>query len=257
MKKIVSKPVNKNQNQYANRNSNLTIDIEENDDFNSSPISTLFAPLFATPILGYAVLFLTSGYVVNSIKSFTKNNFDSIGLDILGLDNIGLDSFNTDTINSLRTKIDTAIKIAPYLPESIITTMNKYIPMYNNFNRIYSLVEFAQNNASISKIQPSMTLSSQDKINNILEIIKEDYPESALNGVKPVVEIFSNMDKYKTVLNGIKSMSNGTKAPENTISSIIDIAGPLLGLDIANLGKIKEMVEMFQLINVVNSKDEE
>lgn len=247
MKKVVSKPVKRNQKFLPNNDNSITIDIDSSDENNSSTISTLFAPLFATPILGYAVLFLTSGYVINTVKDFSQN---------IGIDSLNLDSFNIDKINSMRTKINTAIKIAPYLPENIITTINKYIPMYNSFNRIYSVVEFAQNNASIDLIQPTMTLNTQEKIDNILGIIKEDYPNSALNGIKPVVEIFSNMDKYKTVLNGIKSMTSGTSAPPDTLSSLIDIAGPILGFDIGNLGKMKEMVEMFQLISKVNSSEE-
>ncbi|WP_066504861.1 hypothetical protein [Abyssisolibacter fermentans] len=248
MKKIVSTPAKRVQNLPMNNNTSLPYNIiKENDNsYNTSPINTLFAPLFATPILGYALLFFASKHVVNNIKGLSLNN--------LNLNSLNL---NTDSINSLRNKLDTALKIVPYLPENMISTVNKYIPIYNKLNKMYSLIEFAQNNSSLSEIKSVSNLSKQDKVSNILTVIKEDYPDSAINGISPFIEIFSNMDKYKTVLDGIKNMGNIDNAPEDTIKSIIDIAGPLLGVDVANLGKIKEMVQMFQLLNVVNSPDEE
>ncbi|MGF7056568.1 hypothetical protein [Brassicibacter mesophilus] len=231
---------------------NPIVPARSNNLFNSKYI--LFIPLF----------FILSNTVKKS--SVTDNAFSDILYKLPSL----LDFEN------LGGKIEILKKIGPYLPETSVGTINTVIVSLDRVNKVIGLMDVVSANKVQKPIATVDNLSNKERISHILTIIQEEMPEDKIKNIRPILDIALNFDKYKTIINmmstltSTSSSSNKSEKQSNQsdqnneinrnmqLENMLDAIKPMLGEDAdKSMDKAKEMMKMFEMINVLNTPDKE
>lgn len=188
-------------------------------------------------------------YSLEPITDFVKQlNLDSI-----------LKVFNPRNVAS---KMNTLKKIGPYLPESSIPTINKVILSFEKINRVMSLMDFISTANSFQPISPVKTIDSKERMNMILNALKEEIPSGQAKTIGPIIDIITNADRIKGVFNlltGFLSPSRKAKGSTGTLENVLELVLPLLGKGMTK-DKVKEimgMIEMFKLLNEDDDDDDD
>ncbi|MTI49838.1 MAG: hypothetical protein FH761_18560 [Firmicutes bacterium] len=198
----------------------------------------------------------------NTIKSLDLNNtFKSLNLNntfkSLNLENISK-TFDPRTIAP---KIEVLKKVGPYLPENHIPTVNNLVLTFEKVNRIMSLVDFVSTSNSYEPIYSAEVTSNKERLANIINVLKDEIPDDKAKTIRPILDIVTNTDKVKSVVNVASSVLNPSKKSQFSIEDIIELALPFLeGNKNFNKDKVKEvmgMVEMLKLLNDDDDKDKE
>ncbi|MTI68830.1 MAG: hypothetical protein FH751_01065 [Firmicutes bacterium] len=159
-------------------------------------------------------------------------------------------------IRSIQNKVEIVKKVGPYLPEQVVSTINTYMPMYEKISSIIGLMEILNSNKSFTPIKPVTNLNQNDKMNKIFTLVKDELPNDTLKSVKPLLDIVTNIDKYKVILDLLASFNDPNKKSFN-MENLIDVIVPLMGgADNKNAEKMQDMVKMMELVNILNSDDD-
>ncbi|MTI65923.1 MAG: hypothetical protein FH753_04900 [Firmicutes bacterium] len=171
--------------------------------------------------------------------------------------NKSLDRIISDVnIRSIQNKVEIVKKVGPYLPEQVVSTINTYMPMYEKVSSIIGLMEILNSNKSFTPIKPVTNLNQNDKMNKIFTLVKDELPNDTLKSVKPLLDIVTNIDKYKVILDLLASFNDPNKKSFD-MENLIDIIVPLMGgADNKNAEKMQDMVKMMELVNILNSDDD-
>lgn len=186
-----------------------------------------------------------------SILSKDKNVFN---LNLRGLNGISL--------TRVLDKVDVLIKVAPYLPNDIITVINKYLPTYDKLSKALIVMEFFSRSGSVSPIVVANELNPKEKADRVSYILKEELSKNEYQKISPFIGIATNLDMYKGVLKVITNLTGSDNNSEGSggsggLDNIFKIIGPLLGQSGEGMGKIGDMMKMMELINLFSDDDED
>ena len=162
-----------------------------------------------------------------------------------------LDLLKKVNINEIRSKADMLIKTGPYLPENLVVSLNKVVPLYEKVNAVIYLLEFLRSSNSVSKIIPHKTMAQKDKINEIVNIVNKEMPNDTLKSVTPLIDVFLNLDKYKGLLNMFNSMSS-SKSEGNQLDNLVKSITPLLN---GNSENSEKNIPIMDILKVLTSDD--
>lgn len=155
----------------------------------------------------------------------------------------------------IQSNVDTIKKIGPYLPETYVDPLNSIILTFEKVNRAMSLMEFISSSRPYDPIIPVATEGNKDRINKILNVVKEELPEERSKDVKPMIELVTNIDKIKGASSVITSFLDPSKKSTGSLDDLIDLILPLLGKYNIDKSKIKEMLGMMEMLKVLNEDD--
>lgn len=120
-------------------------------------------------------------------------------------------------------------KIGPYLPESSISILNTTIPIVETVASVVNLVNLVSLNKSYTPISSISNVNTTAKISNIISLVKDDLPQDIVKKISPIIDIATNFDKYKPLLDIISNMSNSEDKPnDNQFDMITDMILPFL-----------------------------
>lgn len=192
------------------------------------------------------VLYLAVFLVVKNVFLKDRNLYDIVhSFNLKSRSNFNLSKIN---MHEVRRKVDILLKTAPYLPETVIHSLNKIVPTYEKINRVVGLLEFLNNNASISSITPSVNLSSTDKIKSVLSVVNEEFPNNSFKSITPIIDIVLNFDKYKGLLEVFTTLSDPNSSELN-LENIINAVAPIFGENNDKFKDILPMIELFQALS--------
>ncbi|SHH40603.1 hypothetical protein SAMN02745135_00696 [Caloranaerobacter azorensis DSM 13643] len=159
--------------------------------------------------------------------------------------------------NNLDKKIHILKKIGPYLPEQMIGTLNIFIVNLEKINKIIGLYEFITIGKTFEPITPVTNITSKERINKIFQSLQEEIPDDKLLTIKPMLDLMMNIDKFKPIISTLTKISSANDKSEINIDDMIDLIKPMLGDEEAkNIDKMKDMLQMMELLSVLNSSDE-
>ncbi|QIB26390.1 hypothetical protein [Caloranaerobacter azorensis] len=159
--------------------------------------------------------------------------------------------------NNLDKKIHILKKIGPYLPEQMIGTLNIFIVNLEKINKIIGLYEFITIGKTFEPITPVTNITSKERINKIFQSLQEEIPDDKLLTIKPMLDLMMNIDKFKPIISTLTKISSSNDKSEINIDDMIDLIKPMLGDEEAkNIDKMKDMLQMIELLSVLNSSDE-
>ncbi|KGG80805.1 hypothetical protein Y919_04240 [Caloranaerobacter azorensis H53214] len=159
--------------------------------------------------------------------------------------------------NNLDKKIHILKKIGPYLPEQMIGTLNIFIVNLEKINKIIGLYEFITIGKTFEPITPVTNITSKERINKIFQSLQEEIPDDKLLSIKPMLDLMMNIDKFKPIISTLTKISSANDKSEINIDDMIDLIKPMLGDEEAkNIDKMKDMLQMMELLSVLNSSDE-
>lgn len=177
------------------------------------------------------------------------------------LDNI-INSLNAESLSkalnpqNIEPKIATLKKIGPYMPESSFPMINKIVLTFEKINKVISLADFISTSNSFEPIQSLEIKDTKDRINKIINVLKDELPEDTATTVKPMLDLVTNIDKVKGILNAITSLTKKDSITNAPLEDIVDLVLPFLGESKKiNKDKIKEMVSMFEMMKILNDED--
>ncbi|WP_425447077.1 hypothetical protein [Dethiothermospora halolimnae] len=204
----------------------------------SGPLSTNTLPLLMLPLLFMGPRFNNITQLSKSIQSISNN-------------------INLSNIDDLEKKVNTIKKVGPYLPEEMIANTNKLVSGFEKIVKIQKLIRVINDNNDFTPIEPISTSNSKERFSKIFNIIVEDSSNEQLKNIKPMVDMVTNIDKFKGLIDGISSLTGSSKKEVN-FEEMIEAIIPLLG-DNANINKdkIKEMVGMMELFKALNNDENE
>ncbi|WP_026895137.1 hypothetical protein [Clostridiisalibacter paucivorans] len=160
-----------------------------------------------------------------------------------------------NSINDLHHKLHTVRRIGPYLPEPMVNLMEVFIPIYDTIDKSINLMEIVKVKKDNNPIKINTTLSKNKRIEKIIDILDEDFPQSNIKSIYPIIEIAFNIDKYKGLIEGIKTLQDGKK--ELALEDMIEKFAPLIvGEDTKSISKIKDMAKMAQVLSALDDEDE-
>ncbi|WP_069649167.1 hypothetical protein [Caloranaerobacter ferrireducens] len=163
----------------------------------------------------------------------------------------------TSILNNLDKKIYILKKVGPYLPEQIVGTLNIFIINLEKINRIMGLYEFITKGKTFEPITPVTNITPKERINKIFLSLQEEIPDDKLPTIKPMLDLMVNIDKFKPIISTLSKITSANDKSEIKIDDMIDIIKPMLGDEEAkNIDKMKDMFQMMELLNVLNSNDE-
>ncbi|WP_427338902.1 hypothetical protein [Caloranaerobacter sp. DY30410] len=160
-------------------------------------------------------------------------------------------------LNNLDKKIHILKKVGPYLPEQMVGTLNIFIVNLEKINRIMGLYEFITMGKTFEPITPVTNITPKERINKIFQSLQEEIPDDKLLTIKPMLDLMINIDKFKPIISTLTKISSANDKSEINIDDMIDLIKPMLGDEEAkNIDKMKDMLQMMELLNVLNSSDE-
>lgn len=193
----------------------------------------------------------------NSSKEFTRKGNNALDL--------GSNLIASIDIEDLNEKVDILKKIGPYLPESIVGSLNSIVFFVEKAVKIIGLVELVASNKSYVPVVALDNLTNKDRINGILTTIKDEISDERVNNIRPVIDVVLNFDKYKALINMISSLNNMNnnkveklsspqpkvdllaQSNENKteqIDSIINAIKPMLGNNEEKTSQIENMINI-------------
>lgn len=194
---------------------------------------------------------LLKGPLLNDISSQNSINLEGISSTISS-------TINSLNLNNIRKGVDILIKAGPYLPEPMINIMNSMVPYYEKINRIIKFVDFMTSNNSISPIQPVSSLNNREKVRRIITIVEEEIINGKLDNFKPIIDLITNIDKYTAVIKMLSVINDPSNNSENQMENIVNVMTTLMGgTDEKNGKKMKDMMQMIELMKILNSSDED
>lgn len=204
---------------------------------------------FKTPFNNPMLLIL----LIPFLRGFLSNNHDNI---FNSNNTFSLDLKSID-LKKIFDKMNVLIEVAPYLPSDVVTIVNRYMPIYDKFSKAFLVIDLFSRTNTAGSIVTATDLSQREKFNKVSYILEKNLPENEYKTVKPFIDIATNIDKYKGIVEGLKMLNNPEANKSNQLETLIKIAGPLLGQDEKSMEKINEMVKMMELINLFNDEEEE
>lgn len=163
----------------------------------------------------------------------------------------------TSILNNLDKKIHILKKVGPYLPEQIVGILNIFIVNLEKINRIMGLFEFVTIGKTFEPITPVTNITPKERINKIFQSLQEEIPDDKLPTIKPMLDLMVNIDKFKPIISTLSKISSANDKSEIKIDDMIELIKPMLGDEEAkNIDKMKDMFQMMELLNVLNSSDE-
>ncbi len=164
---------------------------------------------------------------------------------------------NNIDINKIQNMANILIKTGPYLPESVIEVLNSIIPTYYKVNKVVNLINVMNSNKLHTEIIPITNMSKSQKMDHIISLIEKDFHNTNLKKYKPFLTIAANIENYTPLIDMVSSFIDPSKKTEIKTDDIINMITPILGKENGdNVNKIKEMIQMIDLLNELNSSDE-
>lgn len=234
---------------------NTSIPVKQNGIFNNKTLIIL--PLF---------------FLLNNTFRTSSINYSSFGDIFTRLPNM-------IKLEKLDEKIKVLKKVGPYLPETVVDTVNTIIVTLDTVNKVKGLMDVV----TMSKVQRPITvvkeLSNKERLNHIITTISEEMPGDKTKNIKPILDIALNFDKYKGLIDTVSSINSTANKPESENSQInqnnhptqakqdnknaqlenmINAIKPMLGENAdQGMDKIKDMMQMLEMLNVLNAPDKE
>lgn len=160
-------------------------------------------------------------------------------------------------IDKIMNKVEFLRKAGPYFPEDAASILNKSILVTEKIIKIHETVDFIKTNNDFSPIKTVETKNDKEKINNILSIAKEEFPDNRLNDMGFIIDLFLNSEKYLNLLNIFGSLMAQSKSSKD-LSSLSNNLKPMIdNLNEEDKTKIEEAMKMLEIIDILNnpSKD--
>ncbi|KNF09500.1 hypothetical protein CLPU_3c02800 [Gottschalkia purinilytica] len=221
------------------------------DDFSHSSGSFNNNFLVFIPVLLFASNFNKNNTRTrsNTLNGSKKNN-------ILAISDMINKISKSISIENVNDSIGTLKKIGPYFPEPIVEKLNSFIFTYEKMNKVVDLINFVSETTPSNPIVSSQSLSSKDRFNSILLTLKDDIPEEKIKNIKPLVNIVANFDKYKGMLGAVTTLFDSSKSKGNSLDGMIDMIKPMLGDNAETADKMKDMMQMVEILSALSSSDD-
>lgn len=173
--------------------------------------------------------------------------------------NLDLKNLSRVNLTKILDKVDIIIKIAPYLPQDFIHTINKYLPMYDRISKAFIVMEFFQRTSTVSPIVVANELNPKEKTNRVSYILKEELPQTEYQKINPYISIATNLDMYKGILKVLTNL-NSSDNESDGLDNIIDLIGPLLAQSGENKGsgenKTNDINKLLGLLDIFSDDED-
>lgn len=194
------------------------------------------------------VIFLFKGFpqINNIIESFANN----VGFNKLKL--------NKDTMYNLKKTIFIVKKVGPYLPEETITVLNNFMPTIDRISKIIVFLELISDYKPYEPIIAAKDINDENRLSKIVSVVKEEIPQDKVKKYAPILDIVTNIDKYKVLLELLTSFTNPHEGSNKIqMENMIDLIIPLIGgEDEKSKNKVKDMVQMMEVLKLLSSDEE-
>ncbi|NLW23040.1 MAG: hypothetical protein GXY88_07295 [Tissierellia bacterium] len=145
-------------------------------------------------------------------------------------------------------KIRVVKKIAPYLPEELLPSINKALVVTEKFIKLYEAMEFVQHSDDYFIKERVKIESNKERLNYIANAIQEEISKGNLKHTSKTFETILNLDKYNKMLTIISSIMANPDSFNNP-DGILKVLEPLLpGKEEEKKKKIKDMANMLEII---------
>lgn len=192
------------------------------------------------------LLFLGSAITQSSSKRYQSIKINDIGKSV----NDFVKNFSSNlTMNDVNESINTLKKIGPYLPELYVEKINTLSFNFEKINKINELVEFLSKEQDPQMVITSQNLSSKERFNKILITLKDNIPEEKIKNVRPFIDVVANFDNYKNMARLLSTMNSSSGNSEEKMETMINTVVPLLGQNEETAEKMKNMIQMFQVLS--------
>lgn len=178
----------------------------------------------------------------------TTNNEKSKGLVNINeyINNMEIDPKYTED------KIHLARKLAPLMPAEYINPINRSIYITENLVKIMELKDYMSHETRIVQTAHVPIEDNRERITKIVSVIQEEVPKSNMNNLGSVLELISNIDKYKRMFDLFNTFMKSQSAGKDT-ANLAKMVGPMMkGKTTAEGEGSLDIEKIMNIISVLN-----
>lgn len=183
-------------------------------------------------------------YVLNNTRTKKLNTRNTFSLNLNNIDT----EYTTEKIRILK-------EIGPYFPEELIPVLNKSLLITEKIIKTHETMNFIKNNKPFKKINLIKVENNKERFNYIISTLKREIPEEKINSIGYPFNLILNYDRYKYMFNLFSSIVSNPEKLDNP-KELISLIEPMMeGKDEKEKKKIKEMLQMAEIMMSLESSN--
>lgn len=152
-----------------------------------------------------------------------------------------------------REKLKLVKNLLPLVPEEYGNPVQKSVLLSEKIIRILEITEVMNQPTDKLEYTPIPVANNQERINKIISIVQKDFSKPKIKNLGFIMELITNMDKYKKMFSVISSLTSSTENNKDSKNMFKLMETFMGGGDQKSMDSFKDIAKMMELMKVLDS----
>lgn len=150
-------------------------------------------------------------------------------------------------------KLKLVKNLLPLVPEEYGNPVQKSVLLSEKIIRILEITEVMNQPTDKLEYTPIPVANNQERINKIISIVQKDFSKPKVKNLGIIMEIITNMDKYKKMFSVVSSLTSSTENNKDS-KNMFKLMETFMGEgDQKSMDSFKDIAKMMELMKVLDS----